>query len=346
MSNSMVSRTEPGAVALPENLDDRVEHRLRTLFRNKNAYSENTWKQMLSVIRTFARWCEARDKVWLPASPEDVSEYLSHLKHDLKRTVNTVNQHHAQINNIHRHAGLERPSQSMEVSLGMKSMRRTAVVSGERISQAIPLHVSDVYKLAALWEDSERLADRRNLAFIAVAYNSLLRISEVARLRVQDIQFRPDGSATFSVGYTKTIVDQYGIVKKLSPEVGSWLRAWIDMAGMADKPDTLVFCKVGRYNHAQLSAVPMAPVNIEKMFAAAWLAVNGVSKNTKRYRTWTGHSPRVGAAQDMATHGKTLAQIMHEGTWKRPEQVLNYIRHIEADKSVMLDIVEGGKQNK
>lgn len=346
MSRATVSNITQSAVALPLDTDERVEERLRILFRNKEAYSENTWKQMLSVIRCFARWCEARDKVWLPASPDDVADYLYHLKHDLNRTVNTVNQHHAQINNIHKHAGLARPSESMEVSLGMKRMRRTAVTSGERISQAIPLHVRDVFRLADFWDSSDRLADRRNLAFIGVAYNSLLRISEVARLRVQDIHFQPDGSATLNVGYTKTIVDQYGVVKKLSEEVAGWLKEWIELANLADTPDALVFCKVGRYNHAQQIAEPLARVNIEKIFAAAWFTANGISKGTKRYRTWTGHSARVGAAQDMAEHGKTLPQIMHEGTWKRPEQVLNYIRNIDAEKSVMLDIVKGGKRDK
>ncbi|WP_336885691.1 hypothetical protein [Xenorhabdus sp. Sc-CR9] len=63
--------------------------------------------------------------------------------------------------------------------------------------------------------------------------------------------------------------------------------------------------------------------------------------NKGRYATWTGHSARVGAAQDMTEAGYGLAQIMHEGTWKKPETVLGYIRNIEAQKSVMIDLVEG-----
>lgn len=345
MSDSITPRAAQTAVALPENIDDRVAHNLRTLFRNQMAFSDNTWNQMLSVIRSFARWCEARDKTWLPAAPEDVREYLFHLKDDLSRAVNTVNMHQAMINKIHKHAGLPRPSDNMDVSLGMKGIRRTAVMKGERIGQAIPLHVQEVFRLADLWENSDSLASRRNLAFIGVAYNSLLRISEVARIRVRDIHFAADGSATFDVGYTKTITDQNGIVKKLAPEVTPWLKSWLDLSGLRTAPDELLFCKVDRYNNAIRAKNPMTANAIEKVFSDAWRTLYGEPETVaRRYRTWTGHSARVGAAQDMAVSGKTLTEIMHEGTWKRPEQVMNYIRYIEADKSAMLDVVKGVKR--
>ncbi|MBD2782691.1 hypothetical protein [Xenorhabdus szentirmaii] len=43
----------------------------------------------------------------------------------------------------------------------------------------------------------------------------------------------------------------------------------------------------------------------------------------------------------MTESSYSLAQIMHEGNWKKPETVLGYIRNIEAQKSVMIDLVEG-----
>lgn len=91
----------------------------------------------------------------------------------------------------------------------------------------------------------------------------------------------------------------------------------------------------------------MATPNLELIFSAAWKAVHGEKlaiENKGRYTTWTGHSARVGAAQDMTENGYSLAQIMHEGTWRKAETVLGYIRNIEAKNSVMIDLVEtGGK---
>ncbi|WP_168199699.1 tyrosine-type recombinase/integrase [Pantoea sp. CCBC3-3-1] len=341
----MTKKQESTALALPDNIDDRVAENLRRLFEDQAAFSHNTWQQMLSVIRAWARWCEANGRSWFPAAPADVREYLFHMKENLGRAVNTVSQHQAMINKIHKHAGLPRPSDDIAVELGMKRIRRTAVLQGERVSQALPLKVDDLFKLANIWEESESLKHRRNLAFIGVSYNSLLRLAEVARLRVRDFRFMPDGSATFDVGYTKTITDQNGVVKKLSADVTSWLRAWLRLSGLESVPEAYVFCKVDRYNHAIRSKGPMDAKHIETLFRDAWISLYGKPDTTAtRYRTWTAHSARVGAAQDMAERGKSLPQIMHEGTWKRPEQVINYIRNIEAEKSIMLDIIKGGKK--
>ncbi|PLR29069.1 recombinase Cre, partial [Chimaeribacter californicus] len=150
--------------------------------------------------------------------------------------------------------------------------------------------------------------------------------------------------AIVNVGYTKTIVNNRGVVKKLAPQVTAWLSEWLEMADLATKPDAFIFCRVDRYNYAHVAHNPMGHKAIETIFADAWCALHGkpAASGISRYRTWTGHSARVGATQDMATNGVSLTQIMHEGTWKRPEQVLSYIRNTEADKSAMLSMFRGG----
>ena len=49
----------------------------------------------------------------------------------------------------------------------------------------------------------------------------------------------------------------------------------------------------------------------------------------------SGHSMRVGAAQDMAAAGIELVAIMHAGGWKSPEMVMRYIEHMDIQKSGM-----------
>jgi integrase len=49
----------------------------------------------------------------------------------------------------------------------------------------------------------------------------------------------------------------------------------------------------------------------------------------------SGHSMRVGAAQDMAAAGIELGAIMHAGGWKSPDMVMRYIEHLDAQKSGM-----------
>jgi integrase/recombinase XerD len=49
----------------------------------------------------------------------------------------------------------------------------------------------------------------------------------------------------------------------------------------------------------------------------------------------SGHSMRVGAAQDMAAAGIDLGAIMHAGGWKSADMVMRYIEHMEVQKSGM-----------
>ena len=50
---------------------------------------------------------------------------------------------------------------------------------------------------------------------------------------------------------------------------------------------------------------------------------------------WSGHSPRVGAAQDLLTNGFTLLEAMHAGRWSRPETLMRYVRGIAVGDGAM-----------
>lgn len=345
MTNLPVNQTDSPLLITAEKYDERVAENLHMFFVDREAASENTWAQMKSVLRSWGLWCKQFNKVWLPAAPEDVREYLIYLRETLGRKKNTIAMHKSMINKIHREAGLALPASHILVTRGMKKISRQAVLNGERVEQAIPLHLDDLFQLAEITQATGKMQQLRDLAFLGVAYNTLLRMSEVARLRIGDIQFQRDGSATLDVGYTKTIKDEIGVVKVLAPDVAGWLRNWLNASGLTDE-STFIFGKVDRYGNAHPATKPMAGKNIEKIFAKAWEAVKGAPLESSRYRTWTGHSPRVGAAQDMALRGTELTQIMHEGTWKRPEQVMSYIRYIDANKSVMLDIVNSQRMKR
>lgn len=78
-----------------------------------------------------------------------------------------------------------RSKNSTEVQLAMKKIRRQSVLGGEKTGQAVPFRLADLQLASHILSQSDRLADLRNLAFLYVAYNSLLRIQEIARIRVK-----------------------------------------------------------------------------------------------------------------------------------------------------------------
>lgn len=136
----------------------------------------------------------------------------------------------------------------------MKKINRVAVVTGERTGQAVPFRLEDLLELDALWSDSISLRHKRDLAFLHVAYSTLLRISELARLRVRDISRATDGRIILNVSYTKTIVQTGGLIKSLSSQSSRRLTEWMSVSGINAEPDAFLFCPVHRSGSATLQS--------------------------------------------------------------------------------------------
>ncbi|WP_426575269.1 tyrosine-type recombinase/integrase (plasmid) [Xenorhabdus stockiae] len=325
-------------------LNEEILRNLNAFIKDKEAFADNTWNQFMITVRQWCQWCLAKGRPYLPVEAEYMRDYLWEL-HERGLAPTTIRSCAAMLNLLHRQAGLIPAGDSQQVKRVLKKIHRLALVRGEQAGQAIPFRIADLNRLEAVWQDSTQLKDVRNLAFLFVAYNTLLRVSNLGRLKVSDVMGQRDGSVLLNVGYTKTIMNGQGVVKALSPRAAVRLLAWLEMSGLSAHPDAYVFCRVHRSNQAVVTtAAPMSNRALIPIFAEAWAVVHGEYQQDKdkgRYATWTGHSARVGAAQDMTESGYSLAQIMHEGTWTKPETVLGYIRNLEAKKSVMNELVEG-----
>ncbi|MCV6038696.1 integrase, partial [Escherichia coli] len=81
--------------------------------------------------------------------------------------------------------------------------REAATEKGERTGQAVPLRWDDLKLLDVLLSRSDRLVDLRNRAFLFLAYNTLLRMAEMSRVRVRDLEQTGD-TVTLHVSHTKT----------------------------------------------------------------------------------------------------------------------------------------------
>lgn len=321
-------------------LDAEITRSLKNFIEDKEAYADNTWRQLMHVFRTWARWCWDHGYPYLPIEPSHLREYVLFM--GTRYSVNSITQHMALLGMLQRQGNLIPANQHPDVIRALKKVRRLAAESGEYTDQAIPFSIHDLRTVAAVWKGSDKLADVRNLAFLTIAYHTLLRLSEVSRLTVRDFTPGKNGMATLFVGRTKTNLSGDGTLKALGRWATEIVLEWIDKSGLSNHPNALLFCPIHRTGKPLITEKPLSTKNIERIFSSAWDAVNDDRETTEtgRYQTWTGHSPRVGAAVDMAERGVSLPQIMREGGWKKPETVLRYIRRKEAFTSAMLDIVD------
>ena len=349
MNKALLAAPTPtsSVLVLPddERIDADVKRNLAALVRDKNAFADNTWSSFESVISLWARWCADKKLQWLPIEAECMREYLMEM-HTNGLSVATVRQHYSMMCKLHRHAGLPSLVDNPAVNLAMKNITRTAVQGGERTGQAIPFRLRDLHQLAQAYGMSKDLADKRDLAFLSVAYNTLLRISELSRVTLRDVENGPDGRYVLRIGYTKTTLTPDGVVRTLSKDVSRRLKNWIDASGITDQ-DQYIFCPVDRWGKPRLKAKsPLTNAAMEKIFSRAWRMIRGLPgepDDKGRYAVWTGHSARVGAAQDMTASGSSLANVMKQGGWKRVDMVMRYIRNLEDADNDLNRMLEGDR---
>nr|AQY63018.1 ERT2-PhoCl-Cre-PhoCl-ERT2 [Expression vector pCAG-ERT2-PhoCl-Cre-PhoCl-ERT2] len=322
---------------------DEVRKNLMDMFRDRQAFSEHTWKMLLSVCRSWAAWCKLNNRKWFPAEPEDVRDYLLYLQ-ARGLAVKTIQQHLGQLNMLHRRSGLPRPSDSNAVSLVMRRIRKENVDAGERAKQALAFERTDFDQVRSLMENSDRCQDIRNLAFLGIAYNTLLRIAEIARIRVKDISRTDGGRMLIHIGRTKTLVSTAGVEKALSLGVTKLVERWISVSGVADDPNNYLFCRVRKNGVAAPSATSQLSTRaLEGIFEATHRLIYGAKDDSgQRYLAWSGHSARVGAARDMARAGVSIPEIMQAGGWTNVNIVMNYIRNLDSETGAMVRLLEDG----
>lgn len=324
-----------------------IAARLQEFVQDREAFSANTWSQLMSVMAVCWRWSQENQRSFLPMLSSDLRDYLSWLQ-QTGRASSTISTHASLIAMLHRNAGVTPPNVSPLIYRVMKKINRMAVVAGERVGQAIPFRLNDLATIDDHWADSGRLQELRNLAFLHVAYSTLLRISEIVRIRVRDISRSADGRIILDISHTKTIVMTGGLIKALSAFSSQRLDEWLNASGLRGEPDAFLFCRVHRSNKVLPSEhQTLSRPAVEDIFRKAWRVAGtsgSASANKNRYRQWSGHSARVGAAQDMTRNGYPIAQIMQEGTWKKPETLMRYIRNVDAHQGAMVDMMEKKKR--
>jgi integrase/recombinase XerD len=285
----------------------------------EGAYSANTIRSYRADFTIFEAWCREANRLALPANPATVADFV--IAQTKSAAPATISRRRASIAKIHKLLKLESPVASEEVNLASRTVFRQ---KGRRQDQALGLTAALKHKLIdACPVDLHGLRDR---ALIAVGYDTLCRRAELVQLRIDDLTVKPNGSGTILACKSKADKLGRGRLAYLSTAAVTHLQTWLDAADLRSGP---IFRGIqGVHIHPE-ALCPYTVVRILKDRARdADLAQSIVSK-------LSGHSMRVGAAQDMAAAGIDLGAIMHAGGWKSPEMVMRYIEHMDIQKSGM-----------
>lgn len=169
------------------------------------------------------------------------------------------------------------------------------------------------------------LSGRRNRALIAVGYDTLARRSELVAMNYEDLSLERSGTARILVRRSKNDPFGRGRNAYLSQQSLKALRKWLDASKIKNGS---LFRAVKNNKIQEGSLNPLAINRIIKRTAKE------AGLPQKIIQELSGHSMRIGAAQDMATVGLDILPIMAAGGWKTTNVVARYIEN--ADFSSLL----------
>ena len=283
----------------------------------RGAFSGNTERAIRSDLALFAAWCAGQGLQALPASPETIAGFVDAMAES--RAPATVRRYVASIAVAHRAVGRGKALERPPVQLALRRMHRR---KGRRQGQAGGLTWPLRQRL--LEAAGDRPIDLRNRALLAVAYDGMLRRAELTDLQVSDLLEEMPGDASLLVRRSKTDGEGVGEIVYLARDTVRLVRAWLERSGIAAGRLFRSVDKGGKTgDRLDPSQVPRIFKAMADRAGLPETVVDGLS----------GHSARVGAAQDMIAAGIELPAILQAGRWKSTAMVNRYGERLLARRS-------------
>jgi integrase len=187
---------------------------------------------------------------------------------------------------------------------------------GRASSQAYGINKDLLDKMIAATTNDIR--GTRDKALLSLAYDTLCRRSEIVSFDITDV-INKDGQIKIYLSKSKTDQDRLGKLISINNETQKNLLVWL-------KESRLISGKLfrGIKNNGQF-ATSLNKAQINKIYKKL---AGKTDINKEVMRKISGHSTRVGAAQDLLKSKKSIAQIMQKGRWSKIDTVMRYIEAV------------------
>ncbi len=320
----MTNLANSTSTAIPLNLNDSknaLEPRellARTLEKIEGAYAYSTIRAYKADFGKFIEFCEERNEDSLPALPSLIADFIIELSND-KRSSAGIRRALCGISTIHKLNRFADPTKDPDVTIEMRRMHRKL---GRSSSQAGSINADTLDKLLIATDDSIR--GIRDRALLLVAYDTLCRRSELVSLQVKDVKTNIKNEiekSSILLRKSKTDQDSTGKWLHLSSRAHLALVEW--MKELPEGQENLIV-GIDRGGSISRSSLNSGQVNriykrIARDAGLDELVIEGIS----------GHSMRVGAAQDLLNSGASMPIIMQRGRWSKTDTVMRYVENAQ-----------------
>lgn len=340
---STVSKIMKFAVEHGVNLDDSDEIRqliavlLNNFSKRSGAYSSNTIKQLSYNWSSFTAYCTQRRLNSLPASAKTVEDYIRLIATRYHR--NTISSHLWAISKMHQITGMLDPTKDAYVSLTRKAIFNDKLEAGEKIRQANGFTADHLDKFIELYKECTTLKQFRDKAMVAVAYECLLRSSELVNIRFSDLNINKGDAGFVNIPFSKTNKTGEFDLRYLSEETVNLLFDYFDHANICFDDYSKDTDKCNRFIFVQCkkNGKLLNPPNDIGKKRLTRRTVNNlfVTVSQRLNVKFSAHSPRVGAVQDMFAENISLPLIQQAGGWGSANMPARYGSQMDIKHSAM-----------
>ena len=281
--------------------------------RLEGAYAPSTMRAYYADIETYLQWCAKTGRDPLPGSVDTVCEFL--MSQAPEFAPSTVRRRLYAIRKVHRLLRLPDPTHDEDINLTFRRIRRSKVA---RPRQAKGMTKGYLDRFLAVQSDSPW--GLRNKSMLSLGYDLLARRSELVALTVDDVEFRPDGTLRVLIRRNKADPAGLGRVAFTSKRTGQLLSEWL---GWRDTDFQPLFCPI--YQGHPLDR-HLSDTTLKRLIKSA---AKNAGLDPEEVEDFSGHSMRVGAAQDLLKAGHDTAAIMRAGGWKSINVLTRYLENAE-----------------
>ena len=326
--SSALQRPDPLHLSPPQRLEAERLY-ARSLQFQKDGTPANTKRAYEGDWKRFEAWCTLWGHRALPASPQVVILYITHLA-DPERTGGsqkpaTIERAMAAVSHYHKVRGYVPPRQSVHVQQHLQKVKNALKMAPE---EAPPLLVRHLEKIVSRMPATEPIA-MRDKALLLIGWAGALRRSEIAALDRKDAVFTPEG-IMLTIRSSKTDQDGHGERIPIEPASNpdlcpvAALRAWIENAGIdwvfygGESP---LFRRTF-YGGMLYTRIPDWEIN---QVVKRWARKVDLTPDQPGVE-FSGHSLRAGFITEAARAGRADWQIMSHSRHKSYESFRRYIR--------------------
>lgn len=282
--------------------------------RLTGAYAPSTIRIYTADIKQYELWCTQNGiEELFPTSEATLCAFMDASAKTVSPT--SVRRRLYSIRKIHRLLNLPDPTLSEEVNLAMRRILRSTPIRPKQAKAA-----TQTYLERFLECQPDTPTGLRNRAMLAVGYELLNRRSELIALQSHDITEQANGTYRVLIRRSKADPFGYGRTAYTSSKTAKILNEWLDVRG---PHIPWLFCQIYQNKPIDKGLSPTTVSRVIKQSAE----MAGIDKED--VKKFSGHSLRVGAAQDLLIKGFETAAIMRAGGWKSINVLARYLEHAE-----------------